>query len=101
MGNCPLNIACLIKQTNSIAWTMVAKCSSPHSSHGCLSVCLSVPPPDARLSQIGDSDLPMHVHLLSLLENPAAVVTAAAAGDMDTLRNFLRKKPDAVSELVL
>lgn len=81
-------------RVNGYNWTLNPKALTPAPGE--------TPPdvPDARLSQMGDSDLPMHVHLLSLLENPAAVVTAAAAGDMDTLRNFLRKKPDAVDAKV-
>ena len=41
-------------------------------------------------------DLGLHLKLLSLLENPAVIVAAAAAGDVVTLRDFLEKHPKEV-----
>ena len=41
-------------------------------------------------------DLGLHLKLLSLLENPAVIVAAAAAGDVVSLRDFLQKHPKEV-----
>ena len=41
-------------------------------------------------------DLGLHLKLLSLLDNPAVIVAAAASGDVATLRDFLRKHPHQV-----
>ena len=41
-------------------------------------------------------DIGLHLKLLSLLENPAVIVAAAAAGDAGTLRDFLRNHPKEV-----
>ena len=43
----------------------------------------------------GDMDL--QLRLLSMLENPAVVVAAAASGDVSTMRDFLAKHPSEVS----
>ena len=63
-----------------------------------------LPPPLAeadldalQLSGVGGEDIGVHLKLLSLLENPAVVVAAAAAGDTSTLREYLSKHPSAVS----
>lgn len=42
-------------------------------------------------------DMNVHLRLLSLLENPAVVVAAAAAGDVSTLKEFLTKHPKEVN----
>ena len=44
-----------------------------------------------------DLDMGLHMRLLSMLGHSATAVTAAAAGDIETLKNFLSKKPEAVS----
>ena len=36
-------------------------------------------------------DLGVHLKLLSLLENPAVIVAAAASGDIATLKDYLSK----------
>ena len=41
-------------------------------------------------------DIGLHLKLLSLLENPAVIVAAAASGDVVTLRDFLQKHPKEV-----
>lgn len=38
-------------------------------------------------------DLGVHLKLLSLLENPAVIVAAAASGDIPTLKDYLSKHP--------
>ena len=38
-------------------------------------------------------DLGVHLKLLSLLENPAVIVAAAASGDIATLKDYLSKHP--------
>jgi hypothetical protein len=38
-------------------------------------------------------DLGVHLRLLSLLENPAVIVAAAASGDIPTLKDYLSKHP--------
>ena len=38
-------------------------------------------------------DLGVHLKLLSLLENPAVIVAAAASGDVATLKDYLSKHP--------
>ena len=43
-----------------------------------------------------DGDIGMHLKLLSIMENPAVIVAAAAAGDADTLKSFLIKHPKEV-----
>ena len=45
----------------------------------------------------GGEDLGLHLKLLSLLENPAVVVAAAASGDVDVVKEYLTKHPSAVS----
>ena len=45
----------------------------------------------------GTEDLGLHLKLMSLLENPAVVVAAAASGDTDVLREYLSKHSSAVS----
>jgi hypothetical protein len=37
--------------------------------------------------------LGVHLRLLSLLENPAVIVAAAASGDIPTLKDYLSKHP--------
>ena len=44
-------------------------------------------------------DMNVHLRLLSLLENPAVVVAAAAAGDVSTLKEFLTKHPKEVGKM--
>ena len=41
-------------------------------------------------------DIGLHLKLLSMLENPAVLVAAAAAGDPDTIRTFLSTHPKEV-----
>ena len=41
-------------------------------------------------------DLGVHLKLLSLLENPAVIVAAAASGDIATLKDYLSKHPQDV-----
>lgn len=41
----------------------------------------------------------LHMKLLTMLENPAVIVAAAAAGDVTTLQDFLRKHPSQVYQL--
>ena len=41
-------------------------------------------------------DIGLHLKILSLLENPGVIVAAAAAGDANTLKEFLRKHPTEV-----
>lgn len=41
-------------------------------------------------------DMDMQLRLLSLLENPAVIVAAAANGDVKVLKDFLTKHPDQV-----
>ena len=58
-----------------------------------VTVCVCCAAPDTDLET---EDLGLHLKLLSLLENPAVIVAAAASGDADTLRDFLRKHPHEV-----
>ena len=44
-------------------------------------------------------DLGVHLKLLSLLENPAVIVAAAASGDIATLKDYLSKHPRDVRVL--
>lgn len=49
-------------------------------------------------SEVAESDdMGLHLKLLSLLENPAVIVAAAAAGSVSSLREFLLKHPGDVS----
>ena len=41
-------------------------------------------------------DLGLNLKLLSVLDNPAIIVAAAASGDVGTLRDFLTKHPSQV-----
>ena len=41
-------------------------------------------------------DLSLNLKLLSVLDNPAIVVAAAASGDVGTLREFLARHPSQV-----
>lgn len=41
-------------------------------------------------------DIEFHLKLLTLLDNPAVIVAAAAADDPETLRKFLVKHPTEV-----
>ena len=50
----------------------------------------------ADVPETGGEDLGMQLKLLSLLENPAVIVAAAASGDIPTLREFLSKHPSQV-----
>ncbi len=43
-------------------------------------------------------DLGLHLKLLSLLDNPAVIVAAAAAGDVVTLKDYLTKHPKEVTK---
>lgn len=43
-----------------------------------------------------EGDIEMQLRLLSLMENPAVVVAAAAAHDVDQMRDFLKKHPTEV-----
>ena len=45
-------------------------------------------------------DIELQMKLLTMLDNPAVIVAAAASGDVDTLRDFLRKHPSQVYETV-
>ena len=47
--------------------------------------------------ELESEDIGLHLKLLSLLENPAVIVAAAAAGDVGTLRDFLSKHPHEVN----
>lgn len=42
-------------------------------------------------------DLGLNLKLLSVLDNPAIIVAAAASGDVQTLREFLSRHPSQVS----
>lgn len=50
----------------------------------------------AEISEQGGEDLGLHLKLLSMLDNPAVIVAAAASGDIGTLKEFLRKHPSQV-----
>ena len=50
----------------------------------------------AEISDQDGEDLGLHLKLLSMLDNPAVIVAAAASGDVETLRDFLRKHPSQV-----
>lgn len=56
------------------------------------SVC-SLPTASAGIDA---DDMSSQLKLLSLLDNPAVVVAAAAAGDADTIRDFLSRNPHHV-----
>ena len=45
-------------------------------------------------------DMDVQLKLLSLLENPAVIVAAAASGDVSTMRDFLSKHPKEVSPYI-
>ena len=47
-------------------------------------------------ADMDSEDIGLHLKILSLLENPAVIVAAAAAGDANTLKEFLRKHPTEV-----
>lgn len=50
----------------------------------------------AEIPEEDGEDLGLHLKLLSMLDNPAVIVAAAASGDVGTLREFLRKHPSQV-----
>lgn len=50
----------------------------------------------AEISEQGGEDLGLHLKLLSMLDNPAVIVAAAASGDVGTLQEYLRKHPSQV-----
>ena len=52
--------------------------------------------PTAEVPEPEGEGLGLQLKLLSLLENPAVIVAAAASGDVATLRDFLRKHPTQV-----
>lgn len=52
--------------------------------------------PTADVPEPEGDGLGLQLKLLSLLENPAVIVAAAASGDVATLRDFLRKHPTQV-----
>jgi hypothetical protein len=43
-------------------------------------------------------DLGLQLKLLTMLDNPAVIVAAAASGDVGTLRDFLTKHPTLVND---
>lgn len=75
---------------NGRTWTYNPQCLQPAPGEN----PPEIPPPDTDLET---EDLGLHLKLLSLLENPAVIVAAAASGDVDTLRDFLRKHPKEVN----
>lgn len=48
-------------------------------------------------SDFEGDDMNLHMKLLSLLDNPAVIVAAAASGSVSNLREFLLKHPSDVS----
>lgn len=54
--------------------------------------CLYLNPVSSPADGEGE-DLGVHLKLLSLLENPAVIVAAAASGDIATLKDYLSKHP--------
>jgi len=52
--------------------------------------------PTAEVPEPEGEGLGLQLKLLSLLENPAVIVAAAASGDVATLRDFLQKHPTQV-----
>ncbi len=58
---------------------------------------LSVDDDDITVPQ----DMDLQLKLLSLLENPAVIVAAAANGDVTIMREFLTKHPTEVSDYTI
>eukprot|EP00731_Ephydatia_muelleri_P014626 Em0008g346a len=54
-------------------------------------------PPDTSASDFEGDDMNLHMKLLSLLDNPAVIVAAAASGSVSNLREFLLKHPSDVN----
>ena len=50
----------------------------------------------ASAGALGGDMEELHLKLLSLLDNPAAVVAAAAQGDVSTIKDYLSKHPQDV-----
>lgn len=52
-------------------------------------------------SDFEGDDMNLHMKLLSLLDNPAVIVAAAASGSASNLREFLLKHPSDVSLVII
>ena len=50
----------------------------------------------ADISEPEGEDLNLQLKMLSLLDNPAVIVAAAASGDVLIIRDFLTKQPTQV-----
>ena len=78
-NGCLVSLQCLYKRTPII--------SSDTLQH------FSYLIPAASTGDGEGEDLGVHLKLLSLLENPAVIVAAAASGDIPTLKDYLSKHP--------
>jgi hypothetical protein len=74
---------------NSRTWTYNPRCLS----HAPTEV---IPEPDLGNVEQHAEDLGLQLKLLTMLDNPAVIVAAAASGDVGTLRDFLTKHPTLV-----
>ncbi len=49
---------------------------------------------------LGMDDIDLHLKLLSMLDNPAVIVAAAAAGKADVIKEYLTRRPKDVCTLM-
>ena len=48
------------------------------------------------LGGLGMDDIDLHLKLLSMMDNPAVIVAAAAAGKADVIKEYLSRRPKDV-----
>jgi E3 ubiquitin-protein ligase mind-bomb len=75
---------------NSRTWTYNPQCLTHAPTE-------ELPETSSEIPEQDGEDLGLHLKLLSMLDNPAVIVAAAASGDVVTLRDFLTKHPSQVN----
>ena len=48
------------------------------------------------LGDVGVDDIDLHLKLLSMMDNPAVIVAAAAAGKVEVIKEYLKRRPKDV-----